>query len=254
MPGPGDGTTASNGNAMSTPEDETSSGGTRQPPARQGVAALALLLAAVAAGCGGGPVRELGELVPTGQSVVGAPGTVSTATTSAEDAPLVTPGARGGPVSTLAGDPVTTTTAVTPEAPTTVAGEPVATTAPTTTVAQLRASLTAISAESASLFKPDTTNLDADGLELVDRVAAELRTHPGVRVEVAGHTDTNGTPDSNLRISQQRADVVRDRLVAQGIDPALVVATGYGQTKPRATNDTVEGRALNRRIEFNVLG
>ncbi|MPY92246.1 MAG: OmpA family protein [Acidimicrobiia bacterium] len=110
-----------------------------------------------------------------------------------------------------------------------------------------------LNAQDATLFKPDTTSLDQDGLGLLDRVAAELRAHPGIRVEVAGHTDTNGTPDSNLRISQQRAEAVRDRLVAEGIEPARLVATGYGQARPRAANDTVEGRALNRRIEFNVL-
>jgi len=72
-------------------------------------------------------------------------------------------------------------------------------------------------------------------------------------VEIGGHTDTNGSPDTNLRLSQARADAVREELIRRGVDGDRLVAVGHGQTRPRNANDTVAGRASNRRIEFTVL-
>lgn len=75
----------------------------------------------------------------------------------------------------------------------------------------------------------------------------------GTVIEIGGHTDNTGDDASNLVLSQQRADAVRDYLVRQGVDPGTLVAKGYGSTKPVATNDTDEGKFRNRRIEFTVL-
>lgn len=215
---------------------------------------VAIGLLGVAAGCGG-PMSQLADQVPTGPGdsrVVGSPATVPPTTAAP---PVVAPGARGGPSTTLPGaePPPAADAAPAAEAPLTVA-PPTTSGATTTTAARLAVRLQELNTQDATLFSPDTTSLDEAGLGLLEQVAAVLAAHPGVRVEVAGHTDTNGTPDSNLRISQQRAQAVLDRLVASGIAPDRLVAVGYGQTKPRATNDTVDGRALNRRIEFNVLG
>nr|MBP6575558.1 OmpA family protein [Flavobacteriales bacterium] len=62
-----------------------------------------------------------------------------------------------------------------------------------------------------------------------------------------------GADAANLTLSDQRAKAVRDHVIAQGIDAARITAKGYGETKPTATNDTEEGRALNRRTEVTVL-
>jgi outer membrane protein OmpA-like peptidoglycan-associated protein len=80
-----------------------------------------------------------------------------------------------------------------------------------------------------------------------------LKEHTAYRIEIAGHTDSVGTAEFNLRLSRERAEAVRDYLIAKGIAANRLVAKGYGATKPRATNDTEEGRQQNRRTEFSFL-
>ena len=70
--------------------------------------------------------------------------------------------------------------------------------------------------------------------------------------EIAGHTDNSGDAAMNLRLSEDRANAVRDYLIAQGVNGDKLIAVGYGQERPRADNGTDEGRAQNRRIEFNA--
>jgi outer membrane protein OmpA-like peptidoglycan-associated protein len=74
-----------------------------------------------------------------------------------------------------------------------------------------------------------------------------------MRIEVGGHTDNVGNDAANQLLSEERANAVRDFLIAHGIEASRVVAKGYGETRPVATNDTDEGRALNRRTEVTVL-
>jgi outer membrane protein OmpA-like peptidoglycan-associated protein len=80
-----------------------------------------------------------------------------------------------------------------------------------------------------------------------------LNANPTLRIELGGHTDNVGADAANMTLSDQRAKAVRDNLIANGIDGARITAKGYGETKPVATNDTEEGRALNRRTEVTVL-
>ncbi|MFT3885835.1 MAG: OmpA family protein [Flavobacteriales bacterium] len=94
--------------------------------------------------------------------------------------------------------------------------------------------------------------LPASNIEL-DKLVQLMRTTPSLRVEVGGHTDNVGTDAANQKLSEQRANAVRDHVVAKGIDASRITAKGYGETKPMATNDTEEGRALNRRTEITVL-
>jgi OOP family OmpA-OmpF porin len=74
-----------------------------------------------------------------------------------------------------------------------------------------------------------------------------------MRIEVGGHTDNVGNDAANQKLSEQRANAVREFLIAKGIDGTRIVAKGYGETKPIATNETEEGRAQNRRTEVTVL-
>ena len=94
--------------------------------------------------------------------------------------------------------------------------------------------------------------LPASNVEL-DKLTRLLKGNPQLRIELGGHTDDVGQDDANLKLSQQRADAVREYLIVQGIDASRITAKGYGETKPVAANDTVEGRALNRRTEVTVL-
>lgn len=94
--------------------------------------------------------------------------------------------------------------------------------------------------------------LPASTAEL-DNLAKLMTTNPKMAIEVGGHTDNVGNDAANQQLSEQRAKAVRDFLVAHGISAERVVAKGYGETKPVATNDTEEGRAANRRTEVTVL-
>ena len=73
-------------------------------------------------------------------------------------------------------------------------------------------------------------------------------------VEVAAHTDDEGDEEINLRLSQRRAEVVAKHLVRHGVSPEMVRPVGYGEFQPVAANDTEQGRELNRRVEFRVVG
>lgn len=82
-----------------------------------------------------------------------------------------------------------------------------------------------------------------------------LKDNPTIKVEIQGHTDNIGSDEYNQRLSEQRAWAVVNYLVQQmGVDPSRLIARGYGESMPKASNDTPEGRALNRRVEFVVIG
>ena len=80
-----------------------------------------------------------------------------------------------------------------------------------------------------------------------------LQTYSDISVEISGHTDNVGSDASNQKLSERRANAVRDWLVREGINPDRITAVGYGESQPTATNDTPEGRQKNRRIEFKRI-
>jgi len=77
-------------------------------------------------------------------------------------------------------------------------------------------------------------------------------TQPELNVEIQGHTDSIGSAAYNLNLSQRRADAVKAYLISQGVNASTLTAKGYGKTKPISSNETAEGRAQNRRVEFEV--
>ena len=85
---------------------------------------------------------------------------------------------------------------------------------------------------------------------ILNTVSQVLRDFPNVAVEVQGHTDSRGNDSYNMRLSQSRAEAVRDYLVQQGVAANRMTARGYGETRPIASNRTNSGRAENRRVEF----
>jgi len=102
-------------------------------------------------------------------------------------------------------------------------------------------------------FLYDSHELTDEARRILDRVAAVISQHPELRLEVAGHTDATGDPTYNQWLSMQRAEVVRDYLVAQGVVSGHIGAAGYGGQRPIADNDTVEGLQKNRRVELRRL-
>jgi OOP family OmpA-OmpF porin len=80
-----------------------------------------------------------------------------------------------------------------------------------------------------------------------------LNENPDIKVEIEGHTDSKGSEIYNQNLSERRAKTVRDYLISKGIDPSRLTYKGYGESMPVADNNTPEGRALNRRIDFKII-
>jgi outer membrane protein OmpA-like peptidoglycan-associated protein len=104
------------------------------------------------------------------------------------------------------------------------------------------------------LFKTGSFELLPGARERLAKVSGIVIAHPGLRLEVEGHTDSVGGDDYNQQLSERRAGAVRDYLVQQGIAGDGIVARGLGKTQPVATNDTPEGRQQNRRVELVLSG
>lgn len=102
-------------------------------------------------------------------------------------------------------------------------------------------------------FDFDKTTLKSESYVELNKVVDFLKQNSHVSIEIAGHTDSKGSDDYNLNLSQGRSQSVVDYLASQGIDKSRLQAHGYGETKPIDTNDTDEGRANNRRVEFTIL-
>ena len=102
-------------------------------------------------------------------------------------------------------------------------------------------------------FASGSARLDAKSAPLLDSLADITNRCPGMRIEVGGHTDADGSAAQNQRLSQARAQSVADYLRGKGIAADRLTAVGYGEDKPVAANDTAENKARNRRIEFRVI-
>ncbi len=102
-------------------------------------------------------------------------------------------------------------------------------------------------------FDFDKTTLKPESYVELDKVVKFLNNNASLEIEIAGHTDSKGADDYNQNLSQGRAQAVVDYLIGQGIEDYRLVAHGYGETVPLESNDTDEGRAFNRRVEFTVL-
>ncbi len=103
------------------------------------------------------------------------------------------------------------------------------------------------------LFDTDKATIKSVSYPELDDVVKVFQENPGLRVEVDGHTDSQGSDAHNLDLSQRRAAAVRQYLVSHGIAPDRLEAQGFGESQPIADNNTASGRALNRRVELKVL-
>ncbi len=102
-------------------------------------------------------------------------------------------------------------------------------------------------------FHTDSDELTDDSIAILDRVVATLKKHPEVKLEVSGHTDSRADEAYNKKLSERRAIAVMKYLVDHGVNADNLIARGYGEERPIASNDTPEGMAKNRRVELNRL-
>lgn len=102
-------------------------------------------------------------------------------------------------------------------------------------------------------FEYDSADITPSSEPTLQIGLGALRDNPEIRVEIGGHTDNQGSRTYNQELSQRRAQAVFDWLVRNGIDAGRMTVRGYGLTRPVASNDTPEGQAQNRRIEFTVI-
>jgi len=103
-------------------------------------------------------------------------------------------------------------------------------------------------------FASGSSDIPAGANGLLAAAAARIKQlAPGTVIEIGGHTDNTGDAAANVALSQARADAVRNALLKAGVDPANLVAKGYGSAQPVASNDLLEGRFRNRRIEYRVV-
>lgn len=105
-------------------------------------------------------------------------------------------------------------------------------------------------------FEPneyDIKGLQPSSIAILNKLVDSLIANANMKIEIAGHTDNLGDDLTNLHLSQKRADAIRGYLIQKGIKEERVLAKGYGETVPVASNDSPEGRSFNRRTEVKII-
>lgn len=103
------------------------------------------------------------------------------------------------------------------------------------------------------LFDINSAEVKSEAYPMLNEAVLIMKKNPDLNVEIDGHTDSTGTAAYNMTLSEKRAEAIKDFLVIRGIDPKRLTTKGFGFTKPAASNDTKEGRAKNRRVEFTPV-
>ena len=101
-------------------------------------------------------------------------------------------------------------------------------------------------------FEIAKSAISENNMVMLKQVLVILNANASASIVLSGHTDNSGAEKFNQKLSLQRADEVKNYLVENGIDESRLKAIGQGESSPRASNDTLEGRGLNRRVDFNV--
>lgn len=103
------------------------------------------------------------------------------------------------------------------------------------------------------LFAVNSANVKPESMGAIGEMVKALKSDPSIKLEIGGHTDSDGDAARNISLSQARADAVKKLMVDQGIDASRLTTKGYGATKPIGPNDSPEGKANNRRVEFTKV-
>lgn len=109
-----------------------------------------------------------------------------------------------------------------------------------------------IAVQNEVLFDTDSSALRPDSKATLNDLATIFVKYPQTDILVAGHADSRGSEEYNQKLSERRADSVKDYLMLNGVERYRIDAVGYGEMRPRASNETPEGRQLNRRVEIQV--
>jgi outer membrane protein OmpA-like peptidoglycan-associated protein len=104
------------------------------------------------------------------------------------------------------------------------------------------------------LFDFNKYTLKSEARERLAKISGIVEAYPGLKLQVEGHTDSIGSDEYNVQLSEKRADSVRGYLVSNGVSPDSVSAQGFGKADPVADNATASGRKLNRRVDMVVSG
>jgi outer membrane protein OmpA-like peptidoglycan-associated protein len=102
------------------------------------------------------------------------------------------------------------------------------------------------------LFESGKAHLQPGARDKLGQFAGVLQRYPRTNIEIVGHTDSRGSEEYNYELSRKRALAVADELVRSGVSDARIKVRGEGEARPVATNETPEGRAMNRRVEINI--
>lgn len=101
-------------------------------------------------------------------------------------------------------------------------------------------------------FETNKSELLPQSFSEIDKLVQYLNTADNTSIKISGHTDNTGNQDQNKTLSEARAKAVADYLIQKGIDKTRISFIGYGGSKPIASNDTENGKQLNRRVEFII--
>ena len=102
-------------------------------------------------------------------------------------------------------------------------------------------------------FDVNKATIKPESMGTLNTIVQMMKEHAELKFEIGGHTDSDGNDASNLKLSQDRADAVKAKLISMGIDAGRFSSKGYGETKPVGSNTTFEGKAENRRVEFVII-
>lgn len=114
--------------------------------------------------------------------------------------------------------------------------------------------VTKVTLNADTFFDFDKSNLKPEGRQVLDQVAAQVRSIDLETIIATGYTDSIGTDAYNLKLSERRANTVKQYLIEQGVPADRIYTEGKGKADPIATNKTREGRAQNRRVEIEIVG
>ena len=103
-------------------------------------------------------------------------------------------------------------------------------------------------------FEVNSDQITVESYRILDEAAAVLIKYPDLRIEVQGHTDSDGSEQSNFELSDRRAESVVRYMTGRGVSAERLTWMGYGESRPLVANDSASGKAINRRVEFHLVG